>query len=61
MSNAKRIQKKVAKLQKRKYYKLRFFVSIDTKALREAVGNFKKAINEITESINQLNLKHEQL
>lgn len=62
MSNAKRIQKKVAKLEKRKYYTLGYFVAkIDTLALQLAVRNFRKAFQEIQNSMNRLKFKNEQL
>lgn len=61
MSNAKRIRKKVAKLKKRKYSKLRFVIQIDTHALKQSVRRFQKALLEIQESMKNLNYKHEQL
>jgi hypothetical protein len=62
MSNAKRIQKKVAKLEKRKYYTFAYFLAkIDTLAFELAIENFRKGIEETRNELNKYTWKHEQL
>lgn len=54
MSNAIRIQKKIARLKKRKYSKLQFSLKIDTQALMLAVRNFNKALEGIQNSMKKI-------
>ena len=61
MSNAKRIQMKVAKLKKRKYCKIQISLKIDTLALKSAIRNFNKALDGILNSMKNIETTYGKL
>jgi len=64
MSNSKRIQRKVAKLEQRKYKRLlSFMLNIDARPFIEALEKVKESIEAVNRSVQNLKFefKHEQL
>ena len=62
MSNSKRIQKKVAKLERRKYYTFGYFLAkIDTFALQLAIRNFREEIKAMQKTVNNIKIKYGEL
>lgn len=62
MSNAKRIRKRVAKLEKRKYKTFLYLaMRIDAKPLLLAIEKVRGSIEQIVKSARNIKVTHEQL
>lgn len=62
MSNAKRIQKKVAKIQMKQFKNMfQQIAKIDTRPLVSALNKLGETLSEISNIANNLKVKHEQL